>query len=174
MNESSQLPPLRVLFLCTHNSARSQLAEALLERKGRGRFQVASAGAEPAPRVHPLVVEVLREQRIDWSGKRPKPVSSVWGEPWDFIITVCDRARESCPAFPGQPTFAHWGIEDPTEASGDERQRRRAFREALTYLSRRIDLMLALPFESLARRASEERPNAIGEDTEERPVLRLV
>ena len=174
MNEARQLPPLRVLFLCTHNSARSQIAEALLQWKGRGRFEGGSAGTEPAPRVHPLVVEVLREQGIDWSGKRPKPISSVSGEPWDFIITVCDRARESCPAFPGQPAFAHWGIEDPTEASGDEQQCRRAFREALTYLSRRIDLMLALPFESLARRAAGDRLNEIGEDAEERPGLRLV
>lgn len=174
MTETRVLPPLRVLFLCTHNSARSQIAEALLERKGRGRFQVESAGADPAPRVHPLVVEVLLEQGIDWSDKRPRPVSSVAGEPWDFVITVCDRARESCPAFPGQPSFAHWGIADPTEASGDEHQRRRAFREALTYLSRRIDLMLALPFESLARRAAEDRLTAIGEDTEESPGLRLV
>jgi protein-tyrosine-phosphatase len=101
--------PLRVLFLCTQNSARSQIAEALLQRKGRGRFEVASAGTDPAPRVHPLAVEVLNAHEIAWSDKRPKPVSAVPGEPWDFVITVCDKARETCPTFPGQPIFAHWG-----------------------------------------------------------------
>jgi len=156
--------PLRVLFLCTQNSARSQLAEALLTRKGRGRFEVASAGTDPAARVHPVAVAVLGEQGIDWSGKRPKPLSAVSHENWDLIITVCDRARESCPSFPGQPVFAHWGIEDPAASRGSEERQRRAFRETLSYLSRRIDLMLALPFESLARRAAEERLQAIHED----------
>lgn len=163
--------PLRVLFLCTQNSARSQIAEALLRRKGHGRFEVASAGTEPASRVHPLAVEVLAELGIDWSDRRPKSIEAVRGESWDLIITVCDRAREHCPAFPGRPVFAHWGIEDPA-ATVRGREPRLAFREALTYLSRRIDLMLALPFEKLEQRAVEERLKAIGRDEEPAPRLR--
>lgn len=153
--------PLRVLFLCTQNSARSQIAEALLQRKGRGLFEVASAGTHPAAQVHPMAVEVLEAHGIDWSGKRPKLVSAVLDEPWDLILTVCDKARETCPTFPGRPVFAHWGMEDPAAAEGSEDQRRRAFHATLAYLGRRIDLMLALPFESLERRAIEERVEAM-------------
>jgi arsenate reductase (thioredoxin) len=149
--------PLRVLFLCTHDSARSQIAEALLERKGRGRFLAASTATEPAPRVHPLAVQVLREIGIEWNGRHPKTIGAIAGEQWDFVITVCDHARESCPTLPGQPVFAHWGIEDPAAAEGDEAQRHRAFHDALTYLSRRIDLMLAIPFEN-----SSEAPSRSG------------
>ena len=154
--------PLRVLFLCTRNAARSQIAEALLQKKGRGQFEAGSAGANPAPAVNPFAVEILREHGIDWSGARPKGMEAVQDQRWDFIITVCDRARETCPPFPGQPIFAHWGIPDPDAVLGDEFQRRQAFKDTLRYLSRRIDLMLALPFESLARRAAEERLRAIG------------
>ena len=156
MNEAISRP-LRVLFLCTQNSARSQIAEALLQRKGRGRFEVASAGTDPAPLVHPLAVEVLEVHGIEWSDRRPKPVSALLGEPWDFVITVCDKARETCPTVPGQPIFAHWGMEDPAAVEGPEERRRRAFHDTLSYLSRRIDLMLALPFESLQRQAAEDR-----------------
>jgi len=152
---------LRVLFLCTHNSARSQIAEALFARKGGDRFTVASAGSAPARRVHPLAVEALADLRIDWSTRTPKGIDDVKREPWDLIITVCDRARESCPTFPHQPAFAHWSMEDPTEAQGEAAQRR-AFRETITYLSRRIDLLLALPFESLERSALERRARDLG------------
>lgn len=154
--------PLRVLFLCTGNSARSQIAEALLERKGRGRFKVGSAGSHPTERVNPLAVKVLQEHGIDWSAKRPKNTEAVQTEPWDLIITVCDRAREACPAFPGQPVFAHWGMPDPAEVIGTEEHRLQAFRETLTYLARRIDLMLALPIEKLEERALELELRAIG------------
>lgn len=105
---------------------------------------------------------VLREHGIDWSGARPKGLEAVRDQPWDFIITVCDRARETCPLFPGQPIFAHWGIPDPDAAQGDEFRRRQALKDTFQYLSRRIDLMLALPFESLEQRAAEERLRAIG------------
>jgi protein-tyrosine-phosphatase/predicted phosphodiesterase len=155
---------LRVLFLCTQNSARSQIAEALLQRKGQGRFEVASAGTDPAPQVHPMAVRVLGEDGIDWQGNRPKSLPVVWDEPWDFIITFCDKARETCPTFPGKPIFAHWGIEDPAAIEGEEAVRYRAFSDTLAYLSRRIDLMLALPFERLERRAAEERVRAIGRE----------
>jgi arsenate reductase (thioredoxin) len=161
---------LRVLFLCTANSARSQIAEALLTRKGKGRFVVASAGSEPAGEVNPLAVRVLREYGIDWSGKRPKGFDVVQGDHWTLVITVCDRAKETCPTFPGHPVFAHWGIPDPADVIGPEEQRLRAFRETLQYLSRRIDLMLAIPLEKLERQALEERMRALRSPFEFEPT----
>lgn len=163
---STSRRPLRVLFLCTGNSARSQIAEALLQRKGREGFIAASAGSRPAPAVNPLTVEVLRNHGVEWEGKRPKSVDAVRGHHWDFVITVCDRAREACPTFPGQPVFAHWGLSDPAEAMGTHEQRLHAFHEIVQQLSRRIDLMLALPIEKLERQALEARMRMIGEQEE--------
>ena len=148
--------PLRVLFICTGNSARSQIAEALLRRKGRDRFEAGSAGARPAAAVHPNTIAVLREYGIDWSAARPKGLDAVADRPWDLVITVCDRVKEDCPTFPGKPVFAHWGVPDPAAISEDE-PRRVAFRDAVQFLSRRIDLLLALPIERLERRALELR-----------------
>jgi arsenate reductase (thioredoxin) len=162
---SGPIQPLRVLFLCTHNSARSQIAEALLTTKAArvapGRFEAGSAGSNPGSRVHPRAIEALSAQGIDWRG-RPKSIDAVAGQQWDLILTVCDRARESCPVFPGRPAFAHWGMDDPSEVEGDEAQRR-AFREALAYLSRRIDLLLALPVDRLERMALEKRAQQIAD-----------
>src|SRR4051812_40628203 len=101
--------PLRVLILCTGNSARSQMAEAVLNAKGRGRFIAESAGSKPAGRVNPFAVEALREAGIDWRGRQPRGVDGLEKEAWDIVITVCDRAKEACPYFPGQPVLAHWG-----------------------------------------------------------------
>jgi arsenate reductase len=154
--------PIRVLFLCTGNSARSQIAEALLQQKGKGRFLVGSAGSHPAARVNPFAVEILAEAGIDWSGRIPKRADDVAGTDWAFVITVCDRARESCPIFPGHPIFAHWGMPDPAEVEGSDDEKRRAFRDTFVVLGRRIDLLLALPMESLERMALEQRVRAIG------------
>ena len=148
--------PLRVLFICTGNSARSQIAEALLRRKGRDRFEAGSAGARPAAAVHPNTIAVLGEYGIDWSAARPKGLEAVADRPWDLVITVGDRVKEDCPTFPGKPVFAHWGVPDPAAISADE-PRRIAFRDAVQFLSRRIDLLLALPVERLERRALELR-----------------
>ena len=153
--------PLRVLFLCTGNSARSQIGEAVLARKGKGSFIAGSAGSHPAAEVNPLTVQVLREFGIDWSGRAPKGIDAVLGDPWDFVITVCDNAREACPTFPGQPIFAHWGLPDPAAVEGSYEARLKAFRDTVHYTTRRIDLMLALPFASLERRAIELRLRAI-------------
>lgn len=153
-------PALRVLFLCTENSARSQIAEALLTRKAHGRFVVESAGTEPANVVNPGARDALGEYGIEWAGY-PKHVDTLSRQQWDLVITVCDRAKERCPTMPGQPVFAHWGVPDPAAVEGDDETRRRAFREALQFLNRRIDLLLALPVESLERRALELRLNAL-------------
>lgn len=155
----------RLLFLCTGNSARSQMAEAILNRRGAGRFRAESAGSKPAPRVNPLAIDTLREHGIEWHGHPPQTVDGLEHEPWDFVITVCDRAKESCPIFPGQPVLAHWGMPDPAEVRGSDAERRRAFRDAFILIARRIDLLLALPVEKLERLALEARLNAIGGDS---------
>jgi arsenate reductase len=157
--------PLRVLILCTGNSARSQMAEAVLNKKGRGRFVAESAGSEPASRVNPYAIEALREAGIEWQGRHPRGIEDLTSRPWDIVITVCDQAREACPIFPGQPALAHWGMEDPASVEGDDDTKRRAFRQALQLISRRIDLMLALPVEKLERLALQERLRAIGYPT---------
>jgi arsenate reductase len=151
----------RLLFLCTGNSARSQMAEAILNTRGKGRFRAESAGSNPAARVNPLAIETLKEHGVTWHGHPPRPVEGLEREPWDFVITVCDRARESCPIFPGHPVLAHWGMEDPAEATGDEAKK--AFRNAYLLLARRIDLLLALPVEKLERLALQTKLRAIGE-----------
>jgi arsenate reductase len=162
MTVAPNRPPLRVLFVCTGNSARSQMAEAVLNRKGRGRFEAHSAGSHPAAKVHPLAVEALREAGLEWGGRLPRGLDGLDREHWDIVITVCDNARETCPVFPGQPVVAHWGMPDPAAVEGDERVRRAAFAEALALVSRRIDLLLALPFEKVERMALEARVRAIG------------
>lgn len=155
--------PLRVLFVCTGNSARSQIAEALLNRKGAGRFVAESAGSHPASRVNPLAVRVLAEHGIEWGGQRPRGMDGLEREGWDIVITVCDRAKESCPIFPGRPALAHWGMPDPAEVEGPEERKLEAFRETLTLLSRRLDLLLALPIEKVERLVLAQRLHAIGE-----------
>jgi arsenate reductase (thioredoxin) len=161
MRDSTR-PPLRVLILCTGNSARSQMAEAILNQRGGGRFVAESAGSQPSARVNPYAVEVLREAGIQWAGRPPRGINDVVDRPWDIVITVCDHAREACPFLPGQPVLAHWGMEDPALVKGSDETRRRAFRDALQLISRRIDLMLSLPAEKLEGSALQERLRAIG------------
>ncbi|HQR19096.1 MAG TPA: arsenate reductase ArsC [Gemmatimonadales bacterium] len=154
--------PLRILILCTGNSARSQIAEALFNARSGGLFAAASAGSRPAERVNPFAVEVLAEAGIDWTGRTPRGMDGLDQERWDFVITVCDRARESCPFFPGQPVLAHWGMPDPAEVEGSDDAKRKAFRDTYLTLNRRIDLLLALPVEKLERLALERRVREIG------------
>ena len=163
MTSTLQNRPLRVLFLCTGNSARSQIAERLLNRKGRGRITAESAGSLPAPRVNPHAIETLeRHGYFFWACGHPRSVDRVLDGDWDFVITLCDRARETCPVFPGQPVIAHWGMPDPAAVEGTEDDKWRAFDDTLLLLSRRIDLLLALPIDKLSRLALEHRVRAIG------------
>ena len=159
--------PHKVLFLCTGNSARSQIAEALMNQKGRGRFEAHSAGSHPAARVNALAIEALRQAGIAWSGHAPQGIDGLIGEHWDFVITVCDRANESCPILPGHPIDAHWGMEDPAEVGGADEHKAHAFSVALQLLARRIDLLIALPIEKLERPALELRLRAIAKEAPE-------
>jgi arsenate reductase (thioredoxin) len=139
--------PRTVLFLCTGNSARSIIAEALLNHMSEGRFRAFSAGSQPKGEPHPMALEVLRASGIPAEGFRSKSWHEFSGsdaEPIDLIITVCDNAAgETCPVWPGRPIAAHWGIEDPAAVEGEGQ--RAAFEHALIYLRNRIDLLLALP-----------------------------
>jgi arsenate reductase len=157
--------PFRVLVLCTGNSARSQIAEALLNRRGAGRIVADSAGTNPAPRVNPYAVRVLAEAGINWSGHAPQGLDPVLAKEWDLVITVCDNAKESCPVFPGRTMTAHWGMPDPAEVGGTDEEKLRAFRVTLGLLSRRVDLLLALPAEKLERLALQQRIRDIGQAT---------
>ena len=133
----------RLLFVCTGNSARSQMAEAILNAKGKGQLAAASAGSRPAAQVNPYALATLREFGIPWSGLAPRGLDGLQDEHWDYVITVCDRAKESCPIFPGQPQLAHWSLPDPAEVEGDDATKRAAFRESFLEIRRRIDLLLA-------------------------------
>ena len=139
-------PAIRVLFVCTGNSARSQLAEALLGQIGGDDFEVRSAGTEPHG-VNPFALRVLAERGIDWSGARSKSVTEFLGQPWDYVITVCDRARQSCPIVPGEHNALHWGPEDPAEVEGSDETKLAAFRMTARDLADRIG-----PFVELCRR----------------------
>ena len=145
--------PIRVLFVCTGNSARSQMAEAMLREYGGPDFEVFSAGTEPRG-VHPYAVRVLAGMGIDWSNARSKSVSEFLDHPFDYVITVCDRARQVCPVFPGDHNSLHWGLDDPAEAPGTDDERLAAFQRTQVELANRLR-----PFVELARRArSAARP----------------
>ena len=129
---------IRVLFLCTGNSARSQIAEGLLHHIGGSRFQVYSAGTSPRPTVHPMAVRVMAEEGVDIREQHPKDVQHFEGQRFDYVITVCDRARESCPVLPGAEMI-HWSFPDPAEAQGEEAQHE-AFHQTLVEMKKRVAL----------------------------------
>jgi arsenate reductase len=156
-----------VLFLCTGNSARSLMAEALLNHWGRGRFRAASAGSHPRGAVHPLTLEALRRVHLPTEGLRSKGWDEFYrpGAPeLDFVFTVCgSAAREQCPVWPGQPMTAHWGVDDPAAVVGSDEEKCRAFHRALRELDARIKLFTSLPLESLDSLAVRRRLDAIGQ-----------
>jgi arsenate reductase len=162
----SQDAPRNVLFLCTGNSARSILAEALLAGMGKDRFRAFSAGSHPAGQVNPLAIEILQKNRLATEGLRSKSweeFSAPDAPVLDFVFTVCDNAAgEVCPVWPGQPVTAHWGVDDPAAVDGDDATRRRAFLSAYTILRTRIQLFVNLPLASLDRLALTQRLSDIG------------
>ena len=154
------------LFLCTGNSARSILAEAILRNLGAGRFQAFSAGSQPKGEVHPFALELLQNLKLDTSFARSKSWNefAAPGAPkMDFVFTVCDNAaNESCPVWPGQPMTAHWGIPDPAAAEGTDAEKHLAFADAYRQLSNRISAFLALPLASIDRMSLQSRLREIG------------
>ncbi len=157
---------LNVLFLCTGNSARSILAEAILNHVGKGRFQAFSAGSHPTGQVNPLVLELLNRQGFPADGLRSKSWDEFAGDDTpklDFVFTVCDKAAgEICPIWPGQPITAHWGIDDPAAVSGDHDARIHAVSKAFQLLNRRIGLFVNLPFEKLDALSLQRQLDDIG------------
>ncbi|MGO9486204.1 MAG: arsenate reductase ArsC [Rhodomicrobium sp.] len=156
-----------VLFLCTHNSARSVIAESILNRSGRGKFRAFSAGSHPRGQVHPYAMDLLRNLNFDVSGLRSKSwdeFASPDAPRMDFVFTVCDdAAKEVCPMWPGQPMTAHWGVPDPSTAEGKEAEKRVAFLSTFRMLQRRIDVFTSLPLASLARLALQKKIDEIGQ-----------
>ena len=160
-------PPFNVLFLCTGNSTRSILAEAILNQKGQPNFRAYSAGSHPAGRVNPYAVRLLESAGIPTSGLRSKgwdEFAAAGAPNLHFVFTVCDNAaNEVCPVWPGQPIAAHWGVPDPAAVKGSEEQIQRAFRDAFVTLDRRIGLFLSLPTVSLDALAMTKEVRRIGE-----------
>lgn len=158
--------PFNALFLCTGNSARSILAEAILNREGRGNFRAFSAGSQPKGQPHPYALDLLRKLNFDVSGLRSKSWNEFSGPdapPLDFVFTVCDNAAgEACPFWPGQPMTAHWGVPDPAAATGNEAQMRLAFADTFRMLSNRISVFASLPLRSLDRLTLQAQLNDIG------------
>ena len=154
------------LFLCTGNSARSILAEAILNREGKGRFTAYSAGSQPKGAVHPFALDLLKRMNHPTDGLRSKSweeFSGAGAPELDFVFTVCDNAaNEVCPVWPGQPMTAHWGIPDPAAAEGTEAERRLAFADTYRQLSNRISIFTSLPIASLDRLSLQQRLDEIG------------
>jgi arsenate reductase len=159
-----------VLFLCTGNTARSILAEALLDAMAGTRFNAFSAGSHPKGTVNPYAMDLLQKNRLPTEGLRSKSWEELAqpGAPQlDFVFTVCDNAAgELCPVWPGQPMTAHWGIDDPAAVEGSDEQKRKAFFKAYTELSRRLSIFVSLPMDKLDRLALKKRLDEIGKVTE--------
>ena len=155
-----------VLFLCTGNSARSIMAEAILNRDGQGNFRAFSAGSKPKGQVHPYALDLLRKLHYDVSKARSKSwleFSQPDSPKLDFVFTVCDNAAaEACPYWPGQPMTAHWGVPDPAAATGNEAEIRFAFADALRMLTNRINIFVSLPLAKLDRLSLQKQLDAIG------------
>jgi arsenate reductase len=146
---SAGRPPFRVLVLCTGNSARSQIAEAILATAGGPRIKAASAGSRPAAQVNPWAVAELARHGIEWAGHRPQHIDDVAGQRFELVITVCDNARDACPFFAGAAAQVHWGLPDPAEETEPEAARA-AFARTWEALQVRVERLLALPLESLS------------------------
>ena len=158
--------PFNVLFLCTGNSARSILAEQLINHWGRGRFVGFSAGSHPKGEVHPIALALLEHMRFPTTGLRSKrwdEFAAPGAPALDFVFTVCDNAAgEVCPVWPGQPMTAHWGVEDPAAVEGSETERWLAFRKAFRELENRIKVFTSLPIRSIERNKLQQRLDDIG------------
>ena len=158
--------PYNVLFLCTGNSARSIMAEVILNRAGQGKFRPFSAGSQPKGQVHPYALDLLTKLHYDVAGLRSKSWTEFSGPEapkLDFVFTVCDNAaKETCPVWPGQPMTAHWGVPDPAEATGNEAEIRFAFADTLRMLTNRFNIFVSLPLQSVDQLTVQKQLDAIG------------
>jgi protein-tyrosine-phosphatase len=158
--------PFNVLFLCTHNSARSVIAECIMNRVGAGRFKAYSAGSQPSGKIHPFALDLLAKLNYDTSGLRSKSweeFAQAGAPELDFVFTVCDdAANEVCPVWPGQPMTAHWGLPDPSAATGNEAERRLVFADTYRMLNQRIGIFVNLPIRSLDSLSLQRRLDDIG------------
>jgi arsenate reductase (thioredoxin) len=159
MNQSR---PFKILFLCRGNSARSIFAEYLIRKLGKERFESFSAGADPRPTVNPYAIRVLRAYEMDTSGARPKSWDEYKGVLFDFVITLCDNAKERCPFWPGQAIIAHWSTPDPADFEGTEEETYGHFWQISRLIYRRIDIFCNLPFDKLDRLRLEHETKEIG------------
>jgi arsenate reductase len=176
MRNEIKKEPYNVLFVCSGNSARSIMAEAILNRSGQGKFRAYSAGTKPKGEVHPYVLDLLRKLHYDVDALRSKS----WNEflvpdapKFDFVFIVCsEAAKETCPVWPGQPMIAHWTVPDPAEATGSEAEIRFVFADTLRMLTNRIDIFVSLPLHSLDQLTMQKRLDAIGktEDAAAKPA----
>jgi protein-tyrosine-phosphatase len=166
VNADTERKPFNVLFLCTGNSARSIMAEAILNRAGQGNFRAFSAGSQPKGRVHPFTINLLRKLHFDVSDARSKSwleFSQPDSPKLDFVFTVCDNAAgETCPYWPGQPMTAHWGVPDPAAAEGTDAEIGLAFADTMRMLTNRINIFVSLPLAKLDRLSLQRRLDAIG------------
>ena len=173
MKTTSKVIPLNVLFLCTGNSARSVMAESILNRLGKGKFHGFSAGSHPAGQINPLALNLLRKTNYDVSTLRSKSwdeFASAGAPKLDFVFTVCDdAANEACPIWPGQPMTAHWGLPDPVKAQGTEAERHFAFADTMRMLTQRISIFVNLPIEQLSRLSLQKHLDEIGKMRREAP-----
>ena len=174
MEVVSNKKPLNVLFLCTGNSARSIMAECILNRLGAGRFKAFSAGSHPTGHVNPLAINLLRKSNYDLSHLRSKSWEEFAGPnapKLDFVFTVCDdAANEVCPIWPGQPMTAHWGLPDPAKATGNEAERAFAFADTMRMLNQRIGIFTSLPLGKLSKLSLQKQLNEIGKVSAEQTV----
>jgi len=152
---------LKVLFLCTGNSARSQIAEALLNYKGKGRIVAYSAGSDPEDEINPFAIKLMKEMGIDISGHKPKSLNSFADQYFDFVITLCDGARDQCPVIHSPSIHVHWGFADPKYFEGSEEEILKQFKKITNEIARRIDLFLLLPLENKDRAALKKKLNEI-------------
>ena len=155
----------RILFLCTGNSCRSQMAEGIMNKIGGDRFEAYSAGSDPARYVHPMAIETMAAMHIDISTNSSKSLDVYLNQPWNLIITVCDNAKEACPIFPGQPVTAHWGFEDPAKFEGTDEEKRRYFTQVAMQIEWRIRLLLSLNDTKLDELEYEHAVRHIGTQT---------
>lgn len=160
--EVSVLMERKVLFLCTKNSARSKMAEAILNDKAGDKFIAYSCGSNPAKEINTYAVKAMEQIKLDIKDKKPESMEKYIEDDFDFVITLCDKMKEACPSFPGNPIVAHWGMQDPVDANGSEEDTMKMFAKTRNEIARRIELFISIPIDKLERLIIEKQVKEIG------------